>query len=108
MLQAAFPRGSGAKSSVNVGPHHDAVCRRERIDCGAVKSRIEGRIDLRRVARSSSLAAVVPHLAGTDGPLSLVTLGTHLRKAGVPVKNDGLGPLLRQLAQEGRVFGHPV
>ncbi len=60
-------------------------------------------------AEESSLAdAVAAHLARTDGPVPLVTLGTRLRKAGVPVKNDGLGPLLRLLAREGRAFEHPV
>lgn len=52
--------------------------------------------------------AVAEHIARTDGPVPLLTLGTRLRKAGVPVKNDGLGVLLRQLAQEGRAFEHPV
>ncbi|MGH8488305.1 MAG: hypothetical protein ACREXS_05415 [Gammaproteobacteria bacterium] len=60
-------------------------------------------------AEESSLAdAVAAHLARTDGPVPLLTLGMRLRKAGVPVKNDALGPLLRQLAGEGRAFEHPV
>lgn len=60
-------------------------------------------------AEESSFAdAVAEHLARTDGPVPLLTLGTRLRKAGVPVKNDELGPLLRQLAREGRAFEHPV
>lgn len=68
------------------------------------------RVDARTSgAEESGLAdAVAEHLARTDGPLPLVTFGTRLRKAGVPVKNNALGQLLKRLAREGRVFEHPI
>lgn len=60
-------------------------------------------------AEGSNLGnVVVEHLARTDAPVPLVTLGTRLRKAGVPVKNNALGELLKRLALEGRVFEHPI
>ncbi|MDQ3565198.1 MAG: hypothetical protein M3436_14010 [Pseudomonadota bacterium] len=57
---------------------------------------------------SSFPDAVAEHLARTDGPVPLLTLGTRLRKAGVPMKNDKLSAILKQFAQEGRAFEHPV
>jgi hypothetical protein len=56
----------------------------------------------------STRDAVAAALAKLDRPLPLSTLGTRLRKSGIPLKNDALRGLLDELVRDGLAFEHPV
>ena len=52
--------------------------------------------------------ALIERLRVAERPLPLSTLGTMVRKQGLKVTNEALGPVLEGLATQGRAHEHPV
>ena len=60
------------------------------------------------VDAASAADAVVRVVAGLEAPLPLSTLGTLVRRSGVPLGNPALREVLDRLVAAGVAFEHPV